>query len=119
MADEAYWLREVRDALMSVQSELSLAQLVALLTIAVEPGLSVNDLADRVGLPQQTASRYVAVLLGRYETPGPMPPHPLISQAVSEEDPRKRALFLTDAGEALVGRLLPQNGAPRATEQFA
>lgn len=108
---EEDWLCNVRDALMAVQSELSLPQLVALLTIALEPGLSVNDLADRIGLPQQTASRYVAVLLGRYETPGQSPLHPLISQAVSEDDPRKRALFLTAAGQALVRRLLPRDEA--------
>lgn len=104
---------------MGVQAELSLPQLVALLTIAVEPGLSVNDLADRIGLPQQTASRYVAILLGRYETPGQSPPHPLISQGVSEDDPRKRALFLTGLGENLVRRLLPHGAIVPAKEEVA
>lgn len=119
MANRDHWLRDMRDALAGVQAELSLPQLVSLLTIAAEPGLSVNDLADRTGLPQQTASRYVAILLGRYETPGQSPLHPLISQAVSEDDPRKRALFLTAAGEDLVSRLSPRSTSAPAAEDAA
>jgi DNA-binding MarR family transcriptional regulator len=108
-AAETEWLAGVRTALLGLQGELSLGQLVALLTVACDPGLSVNDLADRTGVPQQTASRNVAMLLGRYEMPnGQGPQHPLISQGVSEHDPRKRALFLTDTGAELVGRLVPR-----------
>ncbi len=91
---------------MDLQSELNLPQLVALLSVAIEPGLSVNDLADRVAVPQQTASRYVAVLLGRYESAsGQGPRHALISQGVNDEDPRKRALFLTEYGAEMITRV--------------
>jgi DNA-binding MarR family transcriptional regulator len=101
-------LQGVRDALMAVQSELSLPQVVALLTVAIEPGLSVNDLAERIGVPQQTASRYASILLGRYEPAnGQMPAQPLISQSVNDEDPRRRALHLTEDGRRVVQRLLP------------
>lgn len=96
----------MRDALRNIQRELGLGQAVALLTIAAEPGLSVNDLADRLELPQQTASRYAAILLGRYEAAGAAgPSEALISQEVSVDDPRRRALFLTPEGEALIARL--------------
>lgn len=106
---ERQWLQTMQSALATVQGDVSLPQLVALLTVAVEPGLSVNDLADRTGSPQQTASRYVSILLGRYETAaGSGPSQPLISQGVSNDDPRKRALFLTEAGAQLVSHLLPQ-----------
>ena len=54
------------EALRPIQDELGLPQLLALLTIATEPGLSVNELAEHLELPQQTASRYVATLAGRY-----------------------------------------------------
>lgn len=102
----------MRDALRNIQRELGLGQAIALLTIAAEPGLSVNDLADRLELPQQTASRYVAILLGRYEAAGAAGPGAaLISQEVSVDDPRRRALFLAPEGEALIARLFM---APRA-----
>ena len=50
------------NALRPLQADLSLSQLLALIAIAVEPGLSVNELADRLNIPQQTASRHVAGL---------------------------------------------------------
>lgn len=97
----------LRDGLRAVQAELSLPQLVCLLTIASSPGLSVNDVADACGIPQQTASRHVSVLLGRYETVGGGgPAEALIHQGVSDEDPRKRSLFLTQYGEHMVTTLL-------------
>lgn len=107
---EAQWLEAMQAALASVQAELSLPQLIALLAIANQPGISVNDLAERTSASQQTTSRYVSVLTGRYEAlSGRGPGQPLIAQGVSDEDPRKRALYLTDAGAELVRRILPQN----------
>lgn len=85
---------------------LTLPQLSALIAVAAEPGLSVNDLAARIEVPQQSASRYAAVLLGRYELPGEAPPIPLLEQRVSEADPRKRALYLTEEGETLLASIL-------------
>ena len=41
-------------------------ELVALLAVGVEAGLSVNELSERIGAPQQSTSRYVSVLTGRY-----------------------------------------------------
>src|ERR1700741_1323289 len=81
-------------ALESIQDRMSLPQLTTLLTIALHPGLSVNEVAEKTSIPQQSASRYVAMLLGRYETLGaPQPQWPLIDQTVNLEDPRRRALF--------------------------
>ena len=83
--------------------ELSLPQLTALLTIALRPGLSVNDLADDNGFTQQTASRYVSVLSGRYQAfDSGEPSEPLVTLSVNEADPRRRALHLTVAGHQLV-----------------
>ncbi|MCX4194118.1 MarR family winged helix-turn-helix transcriptional regulator [Methylobacterium oryzae] len=105
-ADDAQRLRDLRDAIAAAGDELSLPQLLALLTIAAEPNLSVNDLAERMGVPQQSASRFVAVLLGRYQSAsGAGPKEPLIDQGVSLTDPRKRALTLTPAGQDLVTRM--------------
>ena len=60
-------LAGLADALHGVRAELGLPQLLALLTIANEPGLSVNELAERLALPQQTTSRHVAALSWRYQ----------------------------------------------------
>ena len=90
---------------------LSLEVLLALLTIALEPGLSVNELADRLHVPQQTASRYAAVLLGRYSRTstagGQAAKWPLVfRQEVHADDPRKRAMFLTDRGKRFTETML-------------
>jgi DNA-binding MarR family transcriptional regulator len=105
-------LRRLLRALEPVQSELSLVQLMALCQIALEPGLSVNELADRLNCPQQSASRYVAALLGRYQGLNPDAPEderykldPLIVQEISQADPRKRALYITVRGNAVLKTL--------------
>jgi DNA-binding MarR family transcriptional regulator len=108
-------LAALRSALAPLQTEVSLPQLVTLMTIALEPGLSVNELADRIGAPQQTASRYASVLLGRYKDPsdigGGQAKAALISQVVNASDPRSRALHLTPRGWAFISELLGAVGA--------
>ncbi len=103
-------LAALANALRAVQDELALPQLLALLTIANDPGLSVNELAERLNLPQQTASRYVAALAGRYQGMfGPVAAEtgrsklaPFITQEISQSDPRRRALFISKQGRALL-----------------
>ncbi|MDY0885378.1 MarR family winged helix-turn-helix transcriptional regulator [Dongia soli] len=99
-------LAQLRAGLETVQSELSLQQLIALIAIASRPGLSVNELAEELNLPQQTASRYVSILLGRYQNVSNTVPVPLITQQINDEDPRKRALLLTEQGQQRLNRLL-------------
>lgn len=103
--DDILSLETLRSAITEVGDDLSLSQLVAFLTIAIEPGLSVNELADRIGLPQQSASRHASVLLGRYQSISGEPRIPLILQGISGVDSRKRALFLTEHGELLAKRI--------------
>jgi DNA-binding MarR family transcriptional regulator len=96
-------LRDFRSALLSVQQQLSLPQVTALLTIGLEPGLSVNELADRLDIPQQTASRHVAILTGRYQSPQhDQAISPLVEQRINFDDPRRRALSLTQDGLRLM-----------------
>lgn len=85
--------------------QLGLPALVVLLCVASKPGLSVNDLAAELGIPQQSASRAVAQLAGRYHTDGDRPPVEYVEQRVKRDDPRSRALFPTDAGREFVRRL--------------
>lgn len=100
-------LANLRDALAALQGSLSLAQLIALMTVAIEPGISVNELGDRLRIPQQSASRHVAVLTGRYQSElSDAPLDALIVQQINETDPRKRALYLTPAGDKLIANML-------------
>lgn len=93
-------------ALLSCQSEISLPQALALIAIARNPGLSVNELAERLDQPQQTVSRHVAVLLGRYQISETIVPRAFIRQEVNVKDPRSRALFLSPDGQALLKALV-------------
>jgi|SRR5712672_1135950 DNA-binding MarR family transcriptional regulator len=108
-------LAAIRQALVNLRSDLSLEHAISLVTIALEPGLSVNELADRIGAPQQSASRYAAALLGRYQNPlAETEREPLIIQRVNAEDPRKRALFLNDNGREVIARMMAGAGDHRA-----
>ncbi len=103
-----YRLTQLVDILQAVDG-LSLPLALTLAAIAREPGLSVNDLADRLDFPQQSASRYTAILLGRYESPSAAQDTfktPFISLEVSPTDPRKWALFLTQHGTKRLASIL-------------
>jgi DNA-binding MarR family transcriptional regulator len=94
-------------ALKKIQNDLSLAEFVALLAVGVEPGLSVNELSERIGAPQQSTSRYVSVLTGRYPNPSPSTDRrPFITQGVKQNDPRSRSLHLADRGQEVVNDIL-------------
>lgn len=99
-------LRTLLSALQKVSDELALGQVTALLAIAVEPGLSVNELAERLGTPQQTISRHVGVLLGRYQqdTQG-SDTRPFVVQEINQNDPRRRALALSERGREFITAL--------------
>jgi DNA-binding MarR family transcriptional regulator len=95
------------DSLKEVEQTVGLPLYLTLLAIAREPGLSINELAERIAVPQQTASRYVASLQGRYDSPGrEIGPVPLVRIDISQADPRSRSLHLTPAGSKRLDRLL-------------
>lgn len=107
VAQQVLKLQRLRNTFQRVQDQLGLPQVICLLAIAETPGLSVNDLSARTSIPQQSASRHVAILLGRYQDAhARTSPTAFIEQRVSSADPRKRALFMTDAGYDLVRQLL-------------
>ena len=102
--------------LRSLEPDLNLQLALTLLVVARQPGLSVGELADHIQSPQQTASRYVAILQGRYELPGSdgnsFARNPLLSLEVSKHDPRRRALFLTAYGTKRLNRILDAASRP-------
>lgn len=93
------------DAIGPLQDQLALVQFSALLAIASEPGISVNELAARIGVPQPSASRYAAILMARYQAPEGAVPTMLATQEVNEDDPRRRALFLTEEAWEFLAKL--------------
>jgi DNA-binding MarR family transcriptional regulator len=94
-----------RKALAPLVPTIGLPQLAVLLAVAERPGASVNEIAELLEMPQQSASRAIAMLSGRYEIAGVMP-EMLVDQGINGDDPRKRAITLTVSGERLVNRLL-------------
>ena len=98
-------LEAVLAALKPWQSMISLSQALALIVIASHPGLSVNELAEKLEQPQQTVSRHVAILLGRYQQSETIEPRAFIRQEINVNDPRSRALFLSHDGHALLKAL--------------
>jgi DNA-binding MarR family transcriptional regulator len=100
-------IRSFMQSLGVIGDDLSLPAVRAFLLIAIEPGLSVSQLADRLSLPQQSVSRYVGLLMGRYlNTPTESHARALVSQGISQVDPRKRSLELTELGRKRVAKLI-------------
>ena len=89
--------------LSEIDNDLTLPLALTLLHIARSPGISVGELAEIMDVPQQTASRYVGTLLGRYQAPGndnsDFANKSLIDLGISKEDPRRRTLILTPPGD--------------------
>lgn len=105
-------LRQLRSGLAAVEG-LGLPALICLIAIALQEGISVTELSEQTGAPQQSTSRYVSQLLGRYQTDfAPKPFEPLVEQRISAADPRKRSLYLTDLGASLVRALVRVASGP-------
>lgn len=90
---------------------LTLPLLGVLMAVADQPGISINEVAERLALPQQTASRYVAILEGRYQQLGAdsaFVATPLISPSEDDADSRRRSLVLSPAGHSALDKFLRQ-----------
>ena len=100
-------IRELEQILAAVPMALGLPHLQAIVAVGASPGLSVNELAARLKVPQQTASRYVAQLMGQYQGGWDNDSlQPLVEQRVSLSDTRKRALYLTRNGRKAIERVI-------------
>ena len=86
-----------------LNNEMPVQQMATLLTIALESGITVTDLATKAGLSLAAASRNVEVL-------GPFQPKRnvgmgLIQGDYSEDDRRKKTLTLTAKGWRVVNSI--------------
>lgn len=93
-------LREFR----ALDPDMPIPQAIALLLIGEHEGLSLKELADKVGCGMASASRYVASF-GKPVRPGAKG----MGLVVAVEDPlerRKKIITLTGKGRVVVNRLL-------------
>lgn len=82
---------------------MPMQQAATLLQIALEPGITVTDLAEKTGLTMASASRNIEVL-------GPWQPKReigmgLIQNDYSDEDRRKKTLTLTAKGWRVINTM--------------
>lgn len=100
---QALEIDKVRRAL-AMAERLSFGQIAVLLSAAEKPGMSINELAEFNGLSQQTTSRYVSMLSGRYSESEDQVEY--LSQSLGLDDPRKRFVALNENGETFVKKFL-------------
>jgi DNA-binding MarR family transcriptional regulator len=104
-------LEALEAGLKAAGPDLSIPLLRTLIAVYLNPNLSVNELADLIDIPQQTASRYVAILQGRYrnlESSSALARSPLLSQRASTADLRRYELALTSRGVAKLSSILDE-----------
>jgi len=93
------------------EPDLSIPLLRTLIAVSMNPHLSVTELAELIKVPQQTASRYVALLQGRYqssESSSSFARDPLLTTKPSLSDLRRYELVLTPRGTARLDAILSQ-----------
>lgn len=92
--------------------DLSIPLLRTLIAVFLKEDMSINDLADAIDVPQQSASRYVAILQGRYQTSdghgNSFTRAPLLTHKPSPGDLRRYELALTSRGLARLHKILAQ-----------
>jgi len=96
-------LKKSLETLRGLDSDMPMAQALALLVIAEKEGLSLKELAEEIGVGMASASRYVAF----FGKPTPLSKKGL-GLVVATEDPmerRKKIINLTAKGRALVNKL--------------
>ena len=109
--DEIYTLMHVLEEFRKLDPDLPIQYALSFLTLAQNEGMSMRELAERLGIAQSSASRNVAAL-SKWHSFG----KPGLDLVQAEEDPRERRrkiISLTPKGHALIGTLREMM-APRA-----
>lgn len=96
-------LKKALTLLRDLDSDMPMAQALSLLVIAENEGLSLKDLAEKVGVGMASASRYVA-FFGKPSASGKKG----LGLVVAVEDPmerRKKTITLTAKGRQVIAKL--------------
>lgn len=102
----------VLEAFRTLDPDLPIQYALSFLTIAQNEGLSIGELAERLGIAQSSASRNVAAL-SRWHSFGKAG----LDLVQSQEDPRERRrkiVTLTDKGRAFLDNLAGIVTVPQA-----
>jgi DNA-binding MarR family transcriptional regulator len=89
--------------LRKIEPEIEAQAMLTLLWVAIQPGITMKELSERIGVSQSTTSRNVAMLgeINRRHEPG----HGLL---VAREDPterRRKIVELTAKGRLVVASI--------------
>ena len=88
--------------LQEIDKDFPLHYALCLGEIAASPGLSLTDLSKRTGLNLSTISRIVGAL-SNYRPNGA--PYQFVTMQVNAQERRRKELYLTQAGEAVIARI--------------
>jgi len=101
--DEIATVTRVLEAFRTLDPDLPIQYALSFMTIAQNEGISIGELADRLGIAQSSASRNVAAL-SRWHSFGKAG----LDLVSAQEDPRERrrkVVALTDKGRAFLDEL--------------
>jgi DNA-binding MarR family transcriptional regulator len=88
--------------LQKIDPEFPLQYAVCLAEISLKEGLSLTRLSEITGMPLSTVSRIVGAL-SKHRQKGA--PYNLVRVSISAEERRKKEIYLTSRGRALVSSL--------------
>ncbi len=101
--DEIATVTRVLEAFRTLDPDLPIQYALSFMTIAQNEGISIGELAERLGIAQSSASRNVAAL-SRWHSFGKAG----LDLVSAQEDPRERrrkVVALTDKGRAFLDEL--------------
>jgi len=101
--DEIATVTRVLEAFRTLDPDLPIQYALSFMTIAQNEGISIGELAERLGIAQSSASRNVAAL-SRWHSFGKAG----LDLVMAQEDPRERrrkVVSLTDKGRAFLADL--------------
>jgi DNA-binding MarR family transcriptional regulator len=88
--------------LQKIDPEFPLQYAVCLAEIAMEEGISLTDLSGRTGMPLSTVSRIVGALSSHRQRGNP---YGLIKVMIVPQERRRKQLYLTARGRAVIGSI--------------
>jgi DNA-binding MarR family transcriptional regulator len=96
-------LLRVTEELRKLDPEMPLQQITLLILVALQPGVTMKELSERMGMSQSTMSRNCAAL-GKTHRIG-VPGKGLITTAEDPYERRRKIVTLTPKGKLVAGSL--------------
>ncbi len=97
--------------LQKIDPEFPLQYAVCLAEIAMDEGLCLTSLAERAGMPLSTVSRIVGALSSHRQKGKP---YNLVRVSISSTERRRKELYLSGRGHAVVGGIISLLATPLA-----